>query len=239
MITILVAHEVAPGDLVELEADEQHHLRVRRAGDGEPLRLRDGRGLDGEGILRFEGKHARVEVERAVRRPAPAPLVLLVGAGDRERFAWLAEKAAELGVTALVPVVTTHAAAVATRLRAEQVAKLARRALEATKQSGACWVPEIAAPVALDAALAAAFAGRSWLADAGGAVPPARLDGGPVRVLVGPEGGLTGAERERAVGAGFDPIRLGPNVLRFETAALAAAVVVGAARTRGEGGDDG
>ena len=72
------------------------------------------------------------------RRGRPSS-TLAVGAGDRDRFGWLVEKAAELGVTTLVPIETARTTGVATRLRGKHLEKLRRQALEAIKQSGAPW----------------------------------------------------------------------------------------------------
>ena len=223
----------APGDgrLVQLLEGEDHHLRVRRARDGDRVGLRNGAGLVGSGRLRRDGTGWRVEVEeRDVVSQRPG-VTLAVGAGDRDRFEWLAEKATELGVAALIPVETELTAAVATRIRPQHVAKLRRRALETLKQCGAAWVPEISPPVPLATLLARPLAGERWLADASGAsasaVSPAAT------VLVGPEGGFTPAERAAALAGGFCPVRLGPYVLRFETAALAAAALAAAVATTG------
>ena len=83
---------------------------------------------------------------------------------------------------------------------------------------------------------AVAVAGELWLGDRAGEPPPSRLDGGPVTVVIGPEGGLTIVEREAVLAARASPVVLGPHTLRFETAALAAAAAVAAARLRGTHG---
>ena len=90
----------------------------------------------GTGRLVRVGKDWEVEVDSLERRLAPPELMLAVGAGDRERFTWVVEKAVELGVTTLVPLETERTAGVATRVRAVHLAKLRRQALEATKQCG-------------------------------------------------------------------------------------------------------
>lgn len=238
----MIAALVAPGlDLrvgltVELDEEEAHHLKVRRVPPGATLRLLDGIGLLASGTL-LDGRSARVALTDVRRVPAPARLELAVGAGDKERFAWLAEKATELGVTTLVPVETARTVHVASRVRAAQVARLARRALEATKQSGAPWATQVEAPVPLGQYLAGDMGPVRWLAEPDGELAPAALGAEAVAVLVGPEGGLTDAERAAALVSGFRPMRLGDHILRFETAALAAAAHVGVARTRGgEGG---
>jgi 16S rRNA (uracil1498-N3)-methyltransferase len=74
------------------------------------------------------------------------------------------------------------------------------------------------------------------VADAGGAPVPAVLGETPLTIVIGPEGGLTGVELEHLRGAGYRPVSLGPNTLRFETAAIAAAAAAVAARLRGSDG---
>jgi 16S rRNA (uracil1498-N3)-methyltransferase len=177
-----------------------------------------------------------VEIQSAQRQPAQAQITLAVAAGDRERFTWMAEKAVELGVSAIVPLETARTAGVATRLRNAHGAKLRRLVLEATKQCGAAWAPTIESPLALEEFLARPILGTGWLADAAGAIPPATLDETPLTVVIGPEGGFTDEERSALMSAGYGPVALGTHTLRFETAALAAAVAIGTARLRGNHG---
>jgi 16S rRNA (uracil1498-N3)-methyltransferase len=238
VITVLVPPGVvtpggAAGRRERLDDGEQHHLRVRRAHDGERVALRDGAGLVGIGRIAIVGKAWEVEIESAERRARPAALTLAVGAGDRERFGWVVEKAVELGATRIVPLVTGRTVDVATRVRESHLEKLRRQALEATKQCGAAWAADVAAPVMLETFAAGNEPGLRWLADAAGEPPPASLDGSPVSVVVGPEGGLEEKERTALVGAGYRPLALSAHTLRFETAALAAASAVTTARLRG------
>ena len=214
-----------PGAVLDLAAAEAHHLRVRRTAAGEQLRLLDGAGGVGEGTLVGAGGGWRVEVTAVRREEPPPPLVLAVGAGDRERFATVVEKAAELGATAVVPLETDRSRNVAGRVRPAHVGRLRQRGLEALKQCGGAWGPALSAPVPLEEFLGAAK-GTRWLADGdGGSAPPLGPDE-PVTVAVGPEGGFTPSERSALLAAGFLPVRLGPRVLRFETAAVAAAAAV-------------
>ncbi len=237
MIAVLVPPGgVAPGDVVPLPPAEAHHLHVRRTGGAAVVGLRDGQGLVGTGVLRGEGDALEVLVDRAERLPPPAPLRLAVGAGDRDRFGWLVEKAAELGVTEIVPLETARTAGVASRMRDAQVERLRRRALEAVKQCGAAWAPLVREIITLEAFLARPPDGVRWLADARGEPPPAGFGTGALTVLVGPEGGLSEEELDRVRGAGFRPVRFGAQVLRFETAALAAAACAAAARPGGAHG---
>ena len=231
MKVLVPAGTAAPGALVPLDDDEAHHLRVRRAEAGDAVELRDGAGLSGTGVLEGGTSRWGVRVGEVRRAAPPAALVLAVGAGDRDRFAWLVEKAAELGATEIVPVETERTTGVATRVQAKHADRLGRRALESVKQSGALWAPRVLEPMRLDELLRARTEGIRWIADPEGAAPPASVAGG-VTVLIGPEGGFTGGERAAAAAAGWQAVRLGPHVLRFETAAVAAAACIVAARER-------
>jgi len=222
------------GQRASLDEAEAHHLRVRRAREDDGVEVLDGSGLTGTGRLVRVGSDWMVEIQSAERQPAQPQLTLAVAAGDRERFTWMVEKAVELGASGIVPLETVRTAGVASGLKSGHVARLRRVVLEATKQCGAAWAPTIEPPLALDEFLARPIAGDGWLADPAGSPPPERLDQAPLTIVVGPEGGLTPEERELAVAAGYRPISLGGNILRFETAALAAAAAAGMARLRGD-----
>jgi 16S rRNA (uracil1498-N3)-methyltransferase len=225
-----VAHQ---GERCRVSEEESHHLRVRRAKEGELVELRDGAGLVGTGRVAPLPDGWEVEVAQARREPRPPVLTLAAGAGDRERFGWLVEKAAELGVTRVVPLETERTAGVATRVRVGQIGKLRRAAMEALKQCGASWACDVAEPMTVAAFIEVQPPGARLLADAQGTSVPAELDAEPVTVVIGPEGGLTREEIERLRAAGYLSVALGPFTLRYETAALAAAAIVAAARQRG------
>ena len=230
MITLLApAGRLVAGAELELEPDERHHLRVRRARSGDPVRLLDGKGALAGGQI-IEPNQGRIQLDSVEHRPPPAELGLAVGAGDRDRFAWLVEKAAELGVSDLIPLETERTAGVSTRVRGEQVEKLQRRAREAIKQSGAAWAPTVHLPHTLAELVARHRSGVRWLADLEGrrAEPPD--PDVPVWIAVGPEGGFAEAERRLLLDQGWIGVRLSSNTLRFETAAVAAATLVALAR---------
>jgi 16S rRNA (uracil1498-N3)-methyltransferase len=148
----------------------------------------------------------------------------------------MVEKAAELGVTRIVPLETVRTAGVASRLKGTHIGRLQRSAVEAIKQCGAAWAPGIENLVPLMKFLGEPLTGNGWRADQGGDAAPALLDQTPLTVIIGPEGGLSDEEREAAVTAGYRPVALGRHTLRFETAAVAAAVAVNQARMRGHHG---
>ncbi len=215
--------------IVVLGEDESHHLRVRRVADGDPAEVLDGAGRIGVGRLVARGKAWEVALDSVRTVPAPADLVLLVGAGDKDRFGWLVEKAVELGVTRLVPLDTERSRHVASRVRDEHRARFAQRAAEALKQCGGAWGLTIGRVTPIEPALAAVTTSVRWLADPSGA-EPGLLGAEPVTIIIGPEGGLTGPESELAKERGFVPTRLGGRVLRFETAAIVAAAAASVGR---------
>jgi 16S rRNA (uracil1498-N3)-methyltransferase len=224
------------GTRASLDENEAHHLRVRRAREDEGVEVLDGSGLTGTGRLVRVGADWLVEIQSAERQPAQPQLTLAVAAGDRERFTWMAEKAVELGVSTIVPLETARTAGVASRLRDIHSEKLRRVVLEATKQCGAAWAPTVEESLSLAEFLARGIQGTGWLADSAGEPPPGTLDDAPLSVVVGPEGGFTAEERATLISAGYRPVTLGTNTLRFETAALAAAAAAGTARLRGHYG---
>ncbi len=237
MMRVLVGRgSGAAGQRGSLLDGEEHHLRVRRAVEGDVVELRDGEGLVGRGRLARQGKGWAVEVTDAARAPMPAELTLAVGAGDRDRFEWVVEKATELGVTSVIPLETERTAGVASRVRAQHLDRLRRQALEAVKQSGAAWAVRVDEPLSLSDLAARRMAGQGWVAEASGAAVPAVVGTAPLTVVIGPEGGLTTGELKRLRDAGYVPVRLGSHTLRFETAAIAAAAAAAAGRLRGGDG---
>ena len=231
MIRVLAPEPLADSSrVVTLDDDEAHHLRVRRAAAGDPAEVLDGQGRIGAGRLVAQGKGWQVALDRVRSVPVPADLILLVGGGDKDRFAWLIEKAVELGVTEVVPLDTERSRHVASRVRDEHRGRLELRAAEALKQSGGAWGLRIWRVTGLQAALAAVTATDRWLADPSGADLKTAAPDRSVAIVVGPEGGLTAAECDGARAAGFVPAALGGRILRFETAAIAAATIAGLRR---------
>lgn len=229
---------LATGALVTLDADESHHLQVRRGTDAMPAAAIDGAGAQATGTLTHAATGWQFRVEAVEMAPRPAELWLAVAAGDRDRFLWVVEKAAELGVTRVLPIETTRSLTVATRLREGAIDKARRRAREGCKQSGNPWCPELA-PLQPLAGLETLGNAVTWfLAEAGAPPPEPTLMRGPVGWLIGPEGGFDASERRFCVEAlAATPVSLGPHVLRFETAAIAAAAVTATIRQAGGEGE--
>lgn len=197
--------------------DAMHHLgRVLRLRDGEPVTVTDGAGrwrACAFGDERLEP----VDEIRWVHPPATL-LTIAVAAPKGDRLEWLIAKCTEVGVDRIV---LLDAERSVVRWKEERVAKqldrLRRVATEAAMQSRRVWLPEIAGPVAPDDVLSSAA-----VAEPGGR-PVAQED---VSIAVGPEGGWSPAE----LACAHDTVSLGPHVLRVETAAVAAAVLMVRAR---------
>lgn len=221
-----------------LTGDEARHLaRVMRAAVGDSVELFDGRGGAWQAEVTRLG---RQEVELAIlatRLPAephaPAATTLTIAAalpkGDRQK--WMVEKLTELGATRLVPLATTRSVAEATP---SALARLRRQVLEACKQCGRNTLLEIAEPQSLAEVCDSHETGTlGLLTDPAGPAAGDLLTQPPTSILalIGPEGGFTPEEQQRALDSGFKAVRLGPHILRVETAAVALAAVVVAGPT--------
>jgi 16S rRNA (uracil1498-N3)-methyltransferase len=149
-------------------------------------------------------------------------LAVALPKGDRQK--WMVEKLTELGVSRLVPLITTRGVAEATD---SARSRLERGVVEACKQCGRNTLMEIATPAAVAEVLAGLPARcRGVMADPAGLAFDAaglRADADAVLALVGPEGGFTAAELAAAERAGAHRVTLGPHILRVETAAVALA----------------
>jgi 16S rRNA (uracil1498-N3)-methyltransferase len=222
---VLVAAELlVDGAVIALDDDERHHLQVRRVPAGAAVRVFDGEGGTAAGSLRHTKSLATVTISNLHRASQPARTVLAIGAGDKDRFLALAERATELGVTELIPVETERARDVAGRIRTAHLDRMRRRAREACKQCGNPWATAIAEPMSFEQLAERSPALRWLVADDSGDACPGIGTADAIGWIIGPEGGLTPDEivrcREalRAV-----PVTLGSVILRFDTAAIVAA----------------
>lgn len=230
---------LAPGAVVELSESVAHHLRVRRLDVGDELSLLDGRGRRATARLEALGRRdARALVRDVADVPRLPEVHLLVPVSDRERMLWLAEKATELGVSSWRPVSWRRSRSVTPRGEGAAFGEKVRlRSIAALEQSGGAWLPDIHADASPVEAMSDAPAGARLVLDAGGAPMLRAPIVAPVTLAVGPEGGLEPDELERLRAAGFRPTALAGNMLRFETAAMAALAVARAALTPTESSD--
>ena len=217
------------GDVIALPDGAARHVQVLRLQPGTPITLFTGEGGEWEAQVERMGRsdvQVRVGAHRAVERESTHAVHLAVGMPANERMDWLVEKATELGVASIQPLVTERTVL---RLAGERAAKKQAHwqaiAVAACEQCGRNRVPTVhpATDFARWAAVADAPAQRLVLslapgAQALGALLPA---GDAVVALLGPEGGLTAQEEALAASSGFAPVSLGTRVLRAETAAIA------------------
>ena len=218
---LFVRSALGRGALVELDSAQANYLgNVLRLKGGDNVQLFDG--ASGEwlaNIAEVAKKRMTLIVESQTRPPESIPdLWLAFAPVKRAPLEWLVEKATELGVARLVPVVTRRT--VVERLRLDRLQSIA---IEAAEQCGRTVLPEIAEPVALEAFLRGNQRTLYFADETGGEPTAGVFTPGPATILIGPEGGFRPEERAAIRAApNATAISLGPRILRAETAALAA-----------------
>ena len=223
---LFVRTQLGEGAEVELDAAQTNYLgNVLRLGEGAQLLLFDG--SSGEWLARVaraSRKRMSLKVEQKTREAEAIPdLWLAFAPVKRAQTDWLVEKATELGVARLIPVITQR-----TIVERVKVDRLESIAIEAAEQCGRTRLPEIDEPVSLKQFLERGDEQRTlYFADEqGGEKAADALKPGPAAILTGPEGGFTDEEREAIRSApNVTAISLGPRILRAETAALASVTI--------------
>jgi len=218
------ALSVEPGQLIHLEGREAWHaLGVRRLGVGDGLRVINGQGLVGLAVVDAVGgrNSAGLRVKAVERVPPLSPDIVLASAiakGDRQ--ATMLDMATQLGISAYQPLDCERGVGREGKHSAERWKRIC---LQACKQSGGAWLPEIlpaASPA--DAVADAIAAGRQAIfAHPGGRALASLPLAAAVVVLIGPEGGFSDAEWELMTRRGALAVDLGQQILRIETAATA------------------
>lgn len=225
--------EAAPGARVALPEHSAHHARdVLRLRPGAAVRVFDGRGAEFEAVLESvsrAGVSARITGVGVPRPESPLRIVLAVSPLRGDRMELVVEKATELGVAEIRPIVAVRTdAAARPALRGSRQERWEKVASGAAAQCGRAVVPRVAPTTTLADLLEEPFDGLKVLFLERG--EPSSLSGLPrprhVLMLVGPAGGWEPTEIERATAAGFVPAGLGPRILRAETAALTAITAV-------------
>lgn len=222
---------LAPGRQIELPLDAARHavgaLRLR---DGDTVILFNGDGAEYPGALELRGKNVFVRVSNSAepQRESPLRITLAQGISSGERMDLTLQKAVELGIAAIQPLMMRRTVV---KLSGEKTEKRLRHwqgvVIAACEQCGRNHIPpvmEIQEGLAwLRLSTVCDTSNRFLLDPEGdmglGELPPPE---GPILLLAGPEGGFDPIERNAAVAAGFRRVRLGPRILRTETAALAA-----------------
>jgi 16S rRNA (uracil1498-N3)-methyltransferase len=215
--------DLAPGTEIELpSAEARHATRSRRLRAGDEVTLFDGRGRTCPGrIARIEGEKVTVKVGEAVAPSASRFLAIASALPKGKRLAWMIQKLAELGVTEFIPVAFRRSVVRWTSSTSQRMEKIA---IEAAKQSDRSDLMRLRPEITT--AELAALPGPAFIAVPG--APRSLIDaarGSPgARVIIGPEGGFEPGEVETLRA---EPVALGRTVLRVETAAIAAAAILG------------
>jgi len=238
---LFVAAPLAPGARFALDREQANYLvNVLRLAPGAGFLVFNGR--DGEWGARLSGgsrKAPEVEVVEATRpQPAPGDLWYLFAPLKAARLDYMVQKAVEMGASRLVPVITRRTNAARVNLE-----RMRANVIEAAEQCGILAVPEVAGDIPFDRLIAGWPGERCMIfadEDAEIADPVAALRtlpaGGPLALIIGPEGGFDPAERA-ALLALPNAVRLslGPRILRADTAAVAALALVQAVLGDGRG----
>ena len=223
-IRLYVDQPLGQGQSVPLDKAQAHYLfGVMRLAVGDEVLLFNGRDGEWRASIAEAGKRhgllACVEQTRALQMPPD--LWLLFAPIKKARTDFIVEKAVEMGVRRLMPVMTEY-----TNSGRVQRDRLQAHAVEAAEQCGATYVPEVAEAVKLDRLLAEWDMARQimfWDEALAGARPNLPAVPGPWAILIGPEGGFSQKEQARLRGMETaHPVSLGPRILRADTAAVAA-----------------
>lgn len=220
---------------VVIEGPEAHHWsHVLRGGAGDQVELFNGSGRVARAIVtKIHKRGLELQLQEVRNEPPPPAEVTLVTAVPKgDRFDWLVEKATELGVTRLIPLVTSRSIV---DPRDSKLEKLRNTVVAACKQSGRTHLLEITAVTGWDEFLKSHAGPQVLLAHpTPGGTPLSAMDwSSPVLTcVVGPEGGFTESEISAALAQGFQSIRLGPQILRIETAGIFLASLALAGRER-------
>ncbi len=219
----------APGARVTFPEHTAHHAReILRLRTGGAVRIFDGAGNEFDGVLEDVSRRGVVvHLLHAVAPRAESPLriVLALSPLKGDRMELVIQKATELGVAEVWPVVTARTDAVARpALKGSRQERWDKVASGAAEQSGRATVPLVAPTTTLDQLLARPFEGaRALLLETGQNAPLASLEAPrAILLLIGPAGGWDDREAQRLTSAGFAAISVGPRILRAETAAITA-----------------
>lgn len=241
---LYVASRLSEGASVALDrAQSNYLLNVLRCKAGSEVLLFNGRDGEWHARLSSSGKKAAAEVGTQAReQPAPSDLHFLFAPLKHARLDYLVQKAVEMGASRLQPVVTRH-----TQVARVNVARMQANVIEAAQQCGVLTLAEVEEPIAFQRMLKAIGPGRLLVfcderADvqdpvaallkarpqASALLPAEAARAGPsLAVLIGPEGGFSEEERQTLIERpGTVRLALGPNILRADTAAVAAMALV-------------
>ncbi len=202
-------------DVVLLSSDETRHLKALRLKSGDVVELFDGRGNVAEGIVEFFGKKARVRIVKAEKFSQDLPEIILWTAIPKgERADWLVEKATELGVSKIIPMLFRYSVVKPKKTKLERWKRLS---IAASAQCKRAFVPEIADPLDFRQALESVKDEQLILCHQDGKdFSELKLNKKKIILIIGPEGGFDKSELD----LNAEKLKLSNNILRIETAAI-------------------
>lgn len=207
-----------------LSASESHHLvHVLRKASGDEIRVLNGSGkCFAATVSGGSGKAAQIQLGACIRReeiPAVRLCLAVAPTKNNDRMEWLTEKATELGVWRIQPVIMAHS-----ERKHIRTDKWQQAAVAAMKQSGNVFLPQIPEPITLDQWLVQSQGAKNRFVGLQHAPSWPEHDAawrqGEIQVLIGPEGGFSAAELEQLEREKVQPLGVSPNRLRVETAAV-------------------
>lgn len=211
------------------EEESRHCAQVLRHQSGDRIEVIDGMGRRAQARITQVRKHdVAIELGEIQQWPASKPeLILATAVPKGKTMDWIIEKAVELGVSRIVPLLTRHTVVKYDQVEAiKKAEKWQKLALEACKQCGQPWLPNVATPVTIDEFLSTPSSSSKIIASLAPGAQPLReimasMDSPEsIDILIGPEGDFSLEETEKSLAAGYQPVTLGPLVLRCETASL-------------------
>jgi 16S rRNA (uracil1498-N3)-methyltransferase len=220
--------DISAGHPVSLDADNSKHIvQVLRMKPGERIRLTDGRGTRATAeIIDAHKSHCTVRVIETETAPPPARKIKMAVSLLKQpaRLEWFLEKATEIGVSAFIPLICS-------RTEKQQFREERWRGIliSAMLQSQQCYLPELHTPVSLQEVLSTQKAAHTYIGYCGDEFEKKLLQGLPADdclMLIGPEGDFTAEEIRQAMASGSQPVSLGENRLRTETAALVSCILL-------------
>lgn len=224
--------ELVSGSVIQLEESASHHLsKVLRMQAGRELILFNGKGGEYTASIQEVGKkQVSVSVTdfASENRQSPLQLELAIGISRGERFEWVLQKATELGVTKITPLITERTEVKVTGDRQEKIMERWQQILiSACEQCQRNLLPELSPPQHIGAWLGHVVSDlRFVLHHRDSKTLPADQQPQSIALLIGPEGGLSESEIAQAQHKNFNALTLGPRVLRTETAPIAAISLV-------------
>ncbi len=209
---------------VRLEGEELRHLKVLRLKPGDQIKVFDAKGRAGLGTIEKVGvKSSEIKIQHVEKvRRSPILRVLASSAPKNKRFDVLLQKATELGIDKFFPIITKRSVVKPGSTKIERLKKIA---IEAAKQSGRNYVPEINSLISVEKMIknSKEYDLKLILDPKGKQIKEVLRGLKPKKILclIGPEGGFTDEEIDLAVKNGFKIVSLGKNILRVETAGIA------------------